>query len=214
MAMMLEDAMQTGWDAGKGEYVLPSLPYEYAALEPFIDEQTMRLHHDKHHASYVTGLNKALAGLKEVREGKRAPEEVQALSRNLAFHGSGHLLHVLFWSVMAPSGKGIGGEAHGPIAELIARDFGDFAKFAKHFTEAANRVEGGGWAILGQEPVSGKLMILQVEKHQNLTVWGVKPLIALDVWEHAYYLKYQNERAKYVAAWMNVVDWNAVNERV
>ncbi len=214
MTMMLLDAEATGWDASKQEYVLPPLPYDYNALEPYIDEQTMRLHHDKHHAGYVTGLNKALAGLKEVREGKRPAAEVQALSRDLAFHGSGHVLHTLFWNIMAPPSKGVGDEPHGPIAEHIARDFGDYAKFAAQFKDAAAKVEGSGWGILALEPLSRKLLILQAEKHQNLSVWGVTPLLAVDVWEHAYYLKYQNKRADYVAAWMNLINWSVVNERL
>jgi len=204
-----------GWDAAKGEYVLPELPYAQDALEPHIDAETMRLHHTIHHASYVRGLNAALAGLAEVRAGDRPPGDVQALSRNLAFHGSGHLLHVVFWSCMGPpSQEGIGGAPHGAIAERIKSDFGGFEAFSTHFRAAATQVEASGWAVLAHEPIADRLMILQSEKHQNLTVWGVRPLVAIDVWEHAYYLRYQNRRADYVNAFMNLINWSWANEQL
>jgi Fe-Mn family superoxide dismutase len=201
-------AAALGWDAAAGEYVLPPLPYPYDALEPHIDQQTMRLHHDRHHAGYVRGLNAALAALDEVRRGDRPATEVKHLSRQLAFHGSGHFLHVASWNCMSPSG---GGRPSGRIARHIDRDFGSFDQFARHFTSAASSVEGSGWGLLVLEPISGKLMVMQAEKHQNLTAWGVVPLIAIDVWEHAYYLKYQNRRRDYVTAFMNVVNWEYAN---
>jgi len=209
-----------GWDAEKREYILPPLPYAQDALEPYIDAETMRLHHTIHHASYVRGLNAALKGLDEVRRGDRPASEVQALSRNLAFHGSGHLLHVVFWHCMAPAGGGDdethrgGGAPTGEIAERITADFGGFDAFSTHFRAAATQVEASGWAILAHEPVSDRLMILQSEKHQNLTIWGVRPLVAIDVWEHAYYLRYQNRRAEYVDAFMNVINWSWANEQL
>lgn len=196
-----------GWDAKAGKYVLPPLPYDYAALEPHIDAETMRLHHDKHHLAYVNGLNAALDKLSEIRAGKRDAAETRAVMRDLAFNGSGHFLHVQFWLNMTPTAA----KPSGAIAEAIERDFGSFDAFTKQFTAAANQVEGGGWAILAFEPHSRRLVILQSEKHQNLTAWGVTPLLALDVWEHAYYLKYQNRRADYVTAFMNVVNWDFVN---
>jgi Fe-Mn family superoxide dismutase len=190
--------------------VLPPLPYKYDALEPHIDKQTMELHHDKHHKAYVDGLNKALAGMAETGAGKG---DIKALSRDLAFNGSGHMLHVLFWNVMGPP-PNAGGQPSGTggLADRINKDFGSFKSFADHFQSAAIGVEGGGWAILAFEPISGRLMILQAEKHQDLTVWGVVPVLPLDVWEHAYYLKYQNRRKDYVAAFMNVINWNAVGK--
>jgi Fe-Mn family superoxide dismutase len=195
------------------KYELPPLPYAYDALEPHIDEQTMRLHHDKHHLAYVNGLNKAEEMLEQARNsGDYAM--VKHWSREAAFHGSGHFLHSIFWPNMAPAGQGGGGEPSGDLASQITKDFGSFANFKAHFSAAANAVEGSGWAILVWEPVSGHLDVLQAEKHQNLTQWGVVPLLALDVWEHAYYLKYQNARPSYVEAWWNVVNWSDVAERL
>jgi Fe-Mn family superoxide dismutase len=191
-----------GWNAGKREYVLPPLPYPYEALEPHIDAQTMRLHHEKHHAGYVRGLNTALEQLRQIRAGQ-SKESVKHWSRELAFHGSGHLLHVVFWNCMGPGG---GGEPGGALRSQIERDFGSFAAFASHFKAAANAVEGGGWGILALEPTAGQLLVMQAEKHQDLTAWGVVPVLAIDVWEHAYYLKYQNRRPEYVDAFMNVIN--------
>ena len=194
------------------KYELPPLPYAYNALEPHIDEQTMRLHHDKHHLAYVNGLNNALEKL----EAARAAGDfglVKHWSREAAFHGSGHFLHAIFWPNMAPAGKGGGGEPSGDLAAQIAKDFGDFAKFKAQFTAASNAVEGSGWGLLVWEPASAQLEVLQAEKHQNLTQWGVRPLLVLDVWEHAYYLKYQNNRGAYVEAWWNVVNWADAAER-
>ncbi|MCX7834722.1 MAG: superoxide dismutase [bacterium] len=190
-------------------YELPPLPYPYNALEPHIDEQTMRLHHDLHHKAYVDGLNNAEGKLQEARE-KGDYALVKHWSRELAFHGSGHFMHCIFWENMKPNG---GGEPNGAIAEQIQKDFGNFDTFKKHFSAAAIQVEGSGWAVLAWEPQAQKLTILQSEKHQNLTQWGVTPLLVIDVWEHAYYLKYQNKRAAYVEAWWNVVNWDDVNKR-
>jgi len=194
------------------KYELPPLPYDYAALEPHIDEQTMRLHHDKHHLAYVNGLNKALEMLEQARNSGDFAL-VKHWSREAAFHGSGHFLHSLFWPNMAAPGQGGGGEPQGALADQIKRDFGSFDTFKKHFSAAANAVEGRGWALLVYEPFSGALEILQSEKHQNLTQWVVTPLLVLDVWEHAYYLKYQNNRGAYVEAWWNVVNWADVADR-
>lgn len=194
------------------KYELPPLPYAYDALEPHIDEQTMRLHHDKHHLAYVNGLNNALEKLEQARAAGDLGL-VKHWSREAAFHGSGHLLHSIFWPNMAPAGNGGGGEPSGELAAQIVRDFGSFAAFKAHFSAAANQVEGSGWALLVWEPLGRQLEVLQAEKHQNLTQWGVRPLLVLDVWEHAYYLKYQNNRAAYVEAWWNVVNWSDVAER-
>jgi Fe-Mn family superoxide dismutase len=186
-----------------GKYVLPPLPYAYNALEPAIDEQTMRLHHDKHHLGYVNGLNKALDDLAAARE-KGDFSLIKHYERELAFNGSGHFLHSLFWTNMGPNA---GGEPEGSLAAAITRDFGSFKAFKDHFGAAAKAVEGSGWGILAYEPIAGKLLVSQAEKHQNLTEWGVIPLLVLDVWEHAYYLKYQSNRAAYVDAWWSVVNW-------
>lgn len=190
-------------------YELPPLPYAYDALEPYYDEQTVRLHHDKHHAAYVAGLNKAEEQLAAARAaGDYAL--VKHWERELAFHGSGHLLHTLFWENMTPGG---GGEPSGELAAQIAQDFGGFEAFKAQFNAAANAVEGSGWGLLGWLPAFGKLVILQVEKHQDLTLWGVVPLLIVDVWEHAYYLKYQNRRAEWVSNWWNLVNWPDVARR-
>lgn len=192
-----------------GGHVLPPLPYPYNALEPYISAEIMRLHHDKHHRSYVDGLNKAERKLKEARE-KNDYELIKHWSREAAFHGAGHYLHTIFWNVMSPKG---GGEPKGELAEQIRRDFGSFAKFKKHFSEAAEKVEGVGWAMLVWSPRSHRLEILQVEKHQNLSQQDIIPILVLDVWEHAYYLQYKTDRAEYIKNWWNLVNWSYVNER-
>jgi len=185
------------------------LPYDYNALEPHIDEQTMRLHHDKHHQSYVDGLNKAEQKLAEARaSGDFAL--VKHWEREVAFHGSGHMLHSIFWPNMTPKG---GGEPSGELAEAIRRDFGSYEGFKNHFQAAAVAVEGSGWAILAYQTLTDQLVILGVEKHQNLNQFGSVPLLVLDVWEHAYYLKYQNRRADYVKAFFNVINWADVANR-
>ncbi|HEX6972006.1 MAG TPA: superoxide dismutase [Limnochordia bacterium] len=188
---------------------LPPLPYAYNALEPHIDEQTMRLHHDIHHKGYVDGLNNAEAKLAEARE-KGDFALVKHWEREAAFHGSGHFLHTIFWENMGPNA---GGTPSGAIAQQIQKDFGSFDAFKKHFSAAAAAVEGSGWGILAWQPQAQKLEVLTAEKHQNLTQWGVVPLLVLDVWEHAYYLKYQNKRPAYIEAWWNVVNWADVNRR-
>lgn len=191
------------------KHELPALPYAYDALEPYYDEQTVRLHHDAHHKAYVDGLNNAEAKLAEARE-KGDFGLVKHWERELAFHGSGHLLHSLFWENMTPNG---GGPATGPVASRIEADFGSYDSFRKQFTAAAVSVEGSGWAVLCWNPVFKNLVILTAEKHQNLTQWGVVPLLTVDVWEHAYYLAYQNKRAVYIEAWWNLVNWEDVNKR-
>ncbi len=192
------------------QYELPLLPYPYNALEPHIDEQTMHLHHDIHHKGYVDGLNNAVAKMADARE-KGDFALIKHWEREAAFHGSGHFLHSLFWMNMAPAA---GGEPTGPLAAQIQKDFGSFEAFKKQFSAAGTAVEGSGWALLVWQPQGQKLEILTAEKHQNLTQWGVVPLLVLDVWEHAYYLKYQNKRAAYVEAWWNVVNWQDVAARL
>lgn len=190
-------------------FTLPELPYAYNALEPYYDEQTVRIHHDLHHKAYVDGLNNALSKLAEARE-KADYSLIKHWEKELAFHGSGHVLHTLFWENMAPQSSG------SPAVELleqINKDFGSFEAFQKQFSAAAGAVEGSGWAVLGWHPQLGKLLITQVEKHQDLTVWGIVPLLILDVWEHAYYLKYQNRRAEWINAWWNIVNWEVVEKR-
>ncbi|MAY73297.1 MAG: superoxide dismutase [Phycisphaerae bacterium] len=206
-------ADQLGWDESKSEYTLPPLPYEPGALEPHIDEQTMSIHHDKHHAGYVKGLNKALGELEGIRTGSADPGLIKHWSRELAFNGSGHVNHTLFWTGMAPSSDGGGGRPGGALGERIDQDFGSFSQFVAHFKGASKAVEGSGWGWLVYEPIARRLMVIQMEKHQDLTVSGVSPLLGIDVWEHAYYLKYQNKRADYVDAFMNVVNWPEIERR-
>jgi len=208
---MTSSAMQTsemGWNGS--EYILPPLPYDYAALEPHIDEATMKLHHDKHHLAYVNGLNAALGKLKAARESGDFAA-VKHLSRECAFHGSGHALHVVFWNNMSPDG---GGEPSGKLADAIKDSFGSFGGFMGQFKAASTAVEGGGWGILAHEPLADRLLVMTAEKHQDLTIWGMKPLLVLDVWEHAYYLKYQNNRGAYVEAFTNVINWADVAKRL
>lgn len=192
-----------------GGHKLPPLPYAYDALEPYIDRETMRLHHDKHHQSYVDGLNRAERELENARRTNDF-SLIKHWERELAFHGAGHYLHTIFWSVMSPDG---GGTPTGEIRNEINRSFGSFAAFKSQFSEAANNVEGGGWAILVWSPRVRRLEILTAEKHQNLSQWDIVPLLVLDVWEHAYYLKYKNERKKYVENWWNIVNWRDVENR-
>lgn len=190
-------------------YELPPLPYAYEALEPHIDAQTMRLHHDIHHLGYVNGLNTAIAKLEEARSsGDYAL--VKHWSREMAFHGAGHLLHVIFWNTMAPAKGGDNAPTDAALLAAINTSFGSFDAFKKHFTAASVAVEASGWGVLAYEPVGNRLVILQAEKHQDLTQWTSVPLLAIDVWEHAYYLKYQNRRGEYVNNWFNVINWDEV----
>lgn len=192
-----------------GDHSLPPLPYAYNALEPYISEEIMRLHHDKHHQSYVEGLNKAEKMLKQARQSGDFGL-VKHWSRELAFHGSGHYLHTIFWNNMSPRG---GGEPSGGLLGEISKYFGSLEAFKKHFTEAAKQVAGVGWAILVWSPRSRHLEVLQTESHMLLTQWDTIPLLVLDVWEHAYYLQYKNNRNEYIEKWWNIVNWNDVQER-
>ncbi len=199
---------------GPREYKLPPLPYAPDALEPHIDAQTMTLHHDKHHAGYVKGLNDAITKLEAARQGGASSaglDAIRDLTDSLAFNGSGHVLHCVFWENMK---KGGGGEPKGAISKQISGDFGSFANFQAQFGTAAKKVQGSGWGILAWEPLSGRLIVLGAEKHQNLTMFGCIPLLVVDVWEHAYYLKYQNNRGGYVDAFWNVVNWENVDSRL
>jgi Fe-Mn family superoxide dismutase len=202
-----------GEAAPAGEYTLPPLPYAADALEPHIDAQTMTLHHDKHHKAYVDGLNKALANLAAARKSGTEAElaKVGGLTMEVAFHGSGHALHSIFWPNMK---KGGGGEPSGSLTAQIAQDFGDVASMKAEFSAAAKSVKGSGWGILAWEPLGKRLVVLSAYIHQNYTVFGCVPLLVLDVWEHAYYLKYQNNRGEYVKAFWNVVNWEDVAARL
>ncbi|MED3646799.1 superoxide dismutase [Halalkalibacterium halodurans] len=192
-----------------GGHRLPPLPYPYEALEPYIDREIMRLHHQKHHQSYVDGLNKAEKEMERARRTNHF-QLIKHWEREAAFNGAGHYLHSIFWEVMSPHG---GGEPKGELRRQIERDFGSFARFKNHFSQAAEKVEGVGWAILVWAPRAHRLEILQAEFHQNLSQQDAIPLLPLDVWEHAYYLQYKNERKDYIENWWNVVNWDAVEKR-
>lgn len=191
-------------------HVLPKLPYNYNDLEPYYDEQTVRIHHDMHHKGYVDGLNNAEKKLQEARESGDF-SLIKHWERELAFNGSGHILHTIFWENMKPNG---GGNPSGKIAEEINCFFGSFENFKQQFSKAAASVEGSGWCVLAWNKVFKKLEILQVEKHQNLTQWGSVPILVIDVWEHAYYLKYQNKRAEFIKNWWNLINWEDVNKKL
>ena len=185
-----------------GSYTLGKLPYSYEALAPAYEARTLRLHHTKHHAGYVRGLNKAIDALAAARkEGDFA--HVKAWSRALAFHGSGHVLHSLFWRSMTPAGSAVPTD----LARAMTASFGSVESGKAHLAAATGAVEGAGWGVLAYEPLGDRLVILQTEKHQNLTIWGAVPLLVCDVWEHAYYLQYQNRRADWVAAFMKIANW-------
>jgi len=190
-------------------YELPPLPYPYNALEPAIAEEILRVHHDKHHAGYVNGLNATLEKLKEARASQDA-SNVTALCRDLAFHGSGHVLHTLYWESMTPGGSS---PPDGSLGDALERSFSSFSAFRDQFLAATKKVEASGWGLLAYEPLGRRLLILQAEKHQNLTIWGVQPLLICDVWEHAYYLQYKNERGGYVDSFFNIINWPAVERR-
>lgn len=194
---------------------LPPLPYGYAALEPHIDEQTMRIHHTRHHAAYVTNLNAALKDHPELQARELSDllyhiADVPAAIRLAVINnGGGHLNHAIFWATMGPGG---GGEPAGPLAGVIARDFGDVATFRARLTDAAMRRFGSGWAWLVLDR-SGKLQVASRPNQDAPAMDGLEALVGVDVWEHAYYLRYQNRRADYLAAWWNVVNWEAVGMR-
>lgn len=191
-------------------YGLPPLPYAYDALEPAIDEQTMRLHHDIHFNGYRKGLNNALKALADMRASGDYSLNAHWQDQ-LAFNGGGYMLHLVFFPAMGPYGTSTPSDH---LTKLLARHFGSFENFKAHFEAATTKVQGSGWGMLAYQPVGDQLIILQIEKQQNHTQWGVIPILPLDVWEHSYYLKYQNRRADYVKAFWNVVNWEYVESRI
>jgi Fe-Mn family superoxide dismutase len=203
--------------ATEARHTLPKLPYDFAALEPHIDAQTMQIHHDKHHQAYITNLNNAInkhpeLATKSVEDLLRGinsiPEDIRTAVRN---HGGGHHNHALFWTIMAPAGQGGGGEPSGALADAIKRAFGEFAKFKELFSNAATGQFGSGWAWL--TVANGKLEVAGRPNQDSPLMDNKVPVLGLDVWEHAYYLKYQNRRPDYVTAWWNVVNWEEVGRR-
>ncbi len=195
---------------GVRSFSLPKLQYDYNALAPFMSEEQLKLHHDKHHQAYVNGANALFERLDKARE-DNMEIDVKAILKELSFHVGGHMLHSTFWDCMAPAGRG-GGKPDGAIADLIDREFGTFNRFKMEFTKAANGVEGSGWAVLALQECVARPLIMQVEKH-NVNVYpGFRMVVALDVWEHAYYLDYKNDRARYVDGFWNVVNWDYANK--
>ncbi|MFS0701240.1 superoxide dismutase [Cellulomonas sp. 179-A 4D5 NHS] len=192
------------------DYTLPELPYDYAALEPHISGKIMELHHDKHHAAYVTGANTALAKLAEARESGDLAS-VNLHEKNLAFNLGGHVNHTVFWNNLSPEG---GGAPSGELAAAIDEFFGSFDGFQKHFTAVAAGVQGSGWAILAWDSIGQKLVVGQLYDQQSNIALGLVPVLMLDVWEHAYYLDYLNVRADYIKAWWNIVNWADAGERL
>ncbi len=187
-------------------YTLPPLTYDYGALEPHISGQIMELHHDKHHAAYVKGANTALEKLAAARE-KDDYATIAKLQKDLAFNLSGHVLHSLFWQNLSPGG---GGEPSGELAAQITNNFGGFDRFKKHMIEAANTIQGSGWALAAWDPASKRIIIEQVYDHQGNHGQGTMPLLAIDAWEHAFYLQYKNVKADFFNAVWNVFDWEDV----
>ena len=204
--------------ATEPRHTLPKLPYDFAALEPHIDAQTMQIHHGKHHQAYINNLNNALAkhpelldkNVDELLRGiSSVPEDIRTVVRN---NGGGHHNHSLFWTIMAPAGHGGGGEPSGKLSDALKRTFGEFGKFKELFSTAATSQFGSGWAWL--TVANGKLEIAGRPNQDSPVMDNKIPILGLDVWEHAYYLKYQNRRPDYLAAWWNVVNWDMVASKL
>ena len=192
------------------DYSLPDLPYDYAALEPHVSAQIMELHHDKHHAAYVTGANQTLEKLAAARD-KDDFGAIVGLEKTLAFHVSGHVLHSIFWKNQSPDG---GDKPDGALGSAIDENFGSFDKFKAHFTQATSTIQGSGWGVLAYEPLAGRLIVEQVYDHQGNVGNGSVPLLVFDAWEHAFYLQYKNVKADFFAALWNVVNWPDVAARL
>jgi len=193
-------------------YSLPKLPYEYKALEPYISEEQLKIHHSKHHQAYVNGANAILEKLDKARK-EDTTLDIRATLKELSFNIGGHLLHSLFWGNLAPTGKG-GGKPGGVFSEMVEKEFGSFERFKKEFTQAAVGVEGSGWAALTFCKQTNRPIIMQIEKHNTNIYPMFRILMVLDVFEHAYYLDYKNERAKFIDAFWNIVNWGEVNKRL
>ena len=193
-------------------YVLPKLPYEYDSLKPSISEEQLRIHHQKHHQAYVNGANAIFDKIDKARK-DGLDIDAKATLKEFSFQIGGHILHSIFWPNMAPTGEG-GGRPGSRLGDVIDKEFGSFDRFKKEFTQAASSVEGSGWAALSLDKTTGRPLIMQIEKH-NVNIYptlGV--LMVLDVWEHAYYLDYKNERAKFIEAFWNVVNWDEADKRL
>ncbi len=190
-------------------YSLPDLPYDYAALEPHISGEIIELHHDKHHAAYVKGANDTLDKLADARE-KGEFGSIVGLEKTLAFHVSGHILHSLYWENLSPNG---GDKPDGALGAAIDNDFGSFDGFKAQLTQATATTQGSGWGLLAYDSLGKRLLIQQVENHQVNVGVGNTPLLALDAWEHAFYLQYKNVKPDYVNALWNIINWADVAQR-
>ncbi len=198
--------------AEKKLYSLPELPYAYNALEPYISETQLKIHHDKHHLAYVNGANAILERLEKARQAG-TDMDMKATLKELSFNIGGHILHGLFWKNMAPASKATK-EPSGTLADVLKKEFGSFERFKKEFSAAATSAEGSGWAALAYCMKTDRPMVMQIEKH-NVNVYpDFKILMVLDVWEHAYYLDYKNERPKFVEAFWNIVNWDEVGKKL
>jgi Fe-Mn family superoxide dismutase len=191
------------------EYELPPLPYQPGDLEPHYSRELLELHHGKHHATYVKGANQTLADLAEARR-KNDFHSINQLQKNLAFNISGHVLHSLLWRNMAPDA---GGVPNGDLARGLERDFGGFDAFKEQMMHAALNIQGSGWAALSWEPIGGRLVVEQIYDHQGNTGNGTVPVMVLDMWEHAYYLQYRNEKKKWASAFWHLANWPDVQKR-
>jgi Fe-Mn family superoxide dismutase len=194
-------------------FTLPKLPYGYKTLEPYISETQLTLHHDKHHQAYVNGANADFEKLDKARK-ENTEVDMKAILKDLSFNVGGHLLHTIFWENLAPAGKGGGGAPGGKLADAINKEFGSFDQFKKEFTKAAQTTEGSGWAALAVHPCIERPLIMQIEKHNVNAYPSFKILMVLDVWEHAYYLDYKNERPKFIEAFWNIVNWDKVDKNL
>lgn len=191
------------------KFTLPPLPYDYGALEPHISGKIMELHHDKHHAAYVTGANTVMEKLHDARQ-KNDFAAIPLLEKQLAFHTSGHVMHSLFWQNLTPKG---GGEPTGDLAAAIQRDFGSFEAFKNQMTQATATIMGSGWGALEWDPVAKRLLTAQIYDHQSNTAMGGVPLFVIDAWEHAFYLQYGPAKADFFKAVWNIVNWDDIAAR-
>lgn len=196
----------------KGFYSLPKLPYGYGDLAPFISEALLKVHHDGHHQKYVNQAN-ALLEKQDKARSDGSMGNMKCDAQALSFNVGGHYLHSLYWANLAPTGQGGGGSPGGVIGDILEREFGSFERFKKEFTEVANSVESSGWAVVAYCTETDRPLLLQVKDHNLYAIPGFRLLLALDVWEHAYYLDYKNEKARYNAAFWDVVNWEAVDHR-
>jgi len=201
-------------------FTLPKLPYDYDDLTPYISEEQLKIHHTKHHQKYINDANALFANIDEAMKTSTQLDYwvkfgyVKTLAKDLAFNIGGHILHTILWENIAPPNKGGGGQPSGAIGEVINKEFGSFDNFKKLFSATATSTEGSGWATLAMQPGLERPIIVQIEKHSINLMPNLQILIAIDVWEHAYYIDYKNDRPKFVEAFWNIVNWDKVNQNL